>query len=212
LFRLFTNQDKNDYLSTKQKDYESHLPDGLSTFAAVLLSLPLFLNSCKKTITDQPITPVTPPICDTCLPEITSAGKGTFGCKVNGKNWLPEGGLLTPEVYASYGQSKILDFFAQNVNSVEKVVINIGGVSDTGYYSFPDSRFNICKAYYNKIKDGVGYLFYYQSDKIDNGFLHITHFEFSPTGFVSGTFAFDLYQNDFKDTIHITDGRFDIRF
>ena len=187
----------------------------LAFFAAVLLSLTLFLTSCKKPTTDKPvirITPVTPQTCDTCLPDVTSSGKGTFGCKVNGKNWLPEGGGLYPEVYASYGQSKTLVFWGHNVSSVESVVINIGPISDTGYYSFPDSRFNICKGSYKKIKDGVGYLFYYESDKIDNGFLHITHFEFSPTGFVSGTFAFDLYQNDFKDTVHITDGRFDIRF
>lgn len=184
----------------------------LALFAAVLLSLPLFLNSCKQPTTDRPGTPVTPPPCDTCLPDITNSGKGTFGCKVNGKIWLPEGGGLHPEVYASYDQNKILVFWAHNISSVEKIVVNIGSLSDTGYYSFPDSRFNMCKAYHNKIKDGVGYLFYYQSDKIDNGFIHITHFEFSPTGFVSGTFAFNLYQNDFKDTVHITDGRFDIRF
>jgi hypothetical protein len=188
-------------------------------YVAIMAICILLHNCSRKNDSDIPPAATTitsssvQPGFDTCLPPATMQGRHTFGCKVNGKNWLPEGGWFSPGVYASFGRSRTLDFWGEHAAKRESITINIGQVTDTGYYTFPDDRFLICKATYIKLDaEGKEYVFSYRADKIDNGYLHLTRLDLSATGFISGTFAFDLYQENFRDTVHITDGRFDIRF
>src|SRR5262245_14741740 len=62
-----------------------------------LLAVILFFVSCKKELDDN-------------LPQLTFEGKNTFGCRVNGECWLPEGysdfgtGIYTPPTRGGYFQ------------------------------------------------------------------------------------------------------------
>jgi hypothetical protein len=168
----------------------------------LLLSLPLFLNSCKKSTPDKPNTPVTPPTCDTCLPDITTTGKGTFGCKVNGKIWLPKGGWMSPATRLEYFQYNLM---IDGENS-ENVNINVKEIHDTGYFDFSTFQFVSTRALFRNTDLTINY----RSQPITNGYLHLLRFDMDK-GIVSGTFAFDAYNTE-GDSVHITEGRFDLRF
>lgn len=50
----------------------------------------LQFHQCKKSDLNNPNS------CNTCLPSITTGGYNTFGCKVNGKNWIAKGNVYNP--------------------------------------------------------------------------------------------------------------------
>lgn len=177
----------------------------LALFAAVLLSLPLFLNSCKKTTTDPPPTPVTPQPCATCLPDITTTGKNTFGCKVNGKIWLPETGWLNQGTRLEYS-NKHLIIHAYNYTKREYIDLDVAPITDTIYCLFYDARLKTQWSRYVNENSSINY----NSDTIMKGFLRVSRFDLL-NGIVSGTFEFDTY-NSKVDTAYITEGRFDLHF
>jgi hypothetical protein len=69
----------------------------LFLLTASFICCSLLFHSCTKT-PDEPEPDPTPTPCTNCLPPITTEGKNTFGCKVNGKIWLPKGGGGSPEL------------------------------------------------------------------------------------------------------------------
>lgn len=176
----------------------------LALFAAVLLSLPLFLTSCKKTTPDKPNTPVTPPTCDTCLPDITTSGKGTFGCKVNGKIWLTKGGWLSPATTLGYFNQE-LTVVGYNSDYEQRVNISLKPLIDSGFYAFETTNFSTSRVLYRMDENNL-----FTKEPVSKGYIYIKRFDLL-TGVISGTFAFDAY-NSRGDTVHITEGRFDLRF
>jgi hypothetical protein len=85
----------------------------------------------------------------------------------------------------------------------QSISINIWSLIDTGFFNFPNAKLPQNNAGYS---DWYG-SFSYFSEPIQKGFVHIIRLD-SIKGSIQGTFAFDLYSKDFKDTVHITDGRF----
>ena len=168
----------------------------------LLFLLVLSVQKCQCKKDDPTPTPIPQPIpCDTCLPAITTTGQNTFGCRVNGKVWLPQKGSFQPAVNIDILGNQIgIDGY----NSVNDVWLgmSLSPIYDTCYFKFPTQSLNKSQGKYLTNK-------YYITDTLNTGYIHFTRVDFKQ-GVFSGTFAFDTYSNDKKDTIHITDGRFDI--
>jgi hypothetical protein len=96
---------------------------------------------CKKTdIGDQ-------------LPPITTTGANTFGCKVDGKVWLPHGGwnvnAIEVVAFLSHKYSNTdLEIYTNNRknNALSGISISISPILDTGLYKI-----------YNKLNVGLVY-------------------------------------------------------
>jgi hypothetical protein len=192
-------------------------PKLLFTFTLLTISSLAILNSCVKTPDDNPTTTTSststtsePSSCDTCLPPITMEGKNTFGCKINGKIWLPKSGKLIPGMRISYNEETII-ISTNHVPNRDVLNFAFENIVDTGFFSLP-SQLNVMAARYGRTKPNGGYAFLYECDNLTSGYFYLTRLNLSSSGFVSGTFAFDVYSDDFLDTVHITEGRFDIRF
>ncbi len=181
----------------------------LATFAALLLSLFVITTTGCKKPTDNPptVNNTSPTPCDTCLPPIATEGNSMFGCRVNGKVWLPKDSWMNPMLtLVLYHPDKInlIGVIARNYNdnsNLQDVSFSVSPINDTGVVYFPNNKLLHAKAnfYYNKSE--------YYSEPIQKGFIHFSRVD-RINGSVAGTFEFDVYSRDRQDTIHITDGRF----
>ncbi|MFI5221498.1 MAG: hypothetical protein ACHQK8_04160, partial [Bacteroidia bacterium] len=72
-----------------------------SSYFFLIVGLFSLFEQCKKENNNTTNT-ITQPTCDTCLPNITTVGANTFGCKVNGKVWVSKGNNSVLAGYASF--------------------------------------------------------------------------------------------------------------
>ena len=182
----------------------------LATFAALLLSLPLLTHTGCKKPTDNPPTGnnnPTPTPCDTCLPPIATEGNSMFGCRVNGKVWLPKDSWMTPGLYLGLFSTLYDDIIvvAARDHSITSnttgISFNIASVNDTGLIELPNTDLSLSRSLYYKGDNE------FTAEPIQKGFIHFIKVD-RIKGSVAGTFEFDVYSRDLQDTIHITDGRF----
>jgi hypothetical protein len=165
------------------------------------IAFPLIFASCKKEIEDS-------------LPPATQTGAGTFGCKINGKVYVPKGssGTGAPNPKVQYD----VDLQGKPYLSIETFQypsdntgcrITFRYLENTGFFS---------------VKDSLRFDYGWPSVIGDCGNSSADPNIFSTGGgvitsinlanrIVSGTFAFKV-KNSICDTIFITDGRFDIKF
>lgn len=183
----------------------------LRSTAFKLLLISILGGQCKKHINHK----------EDVLPPITQDGKNTFGCKINGKVWvpyypcfkLPAGATaLAYEIRPFYDTAVLPIFFSlragNNANggsgffigqnsTISDRIFRVGNVMDSLLISFTT---------------GTGYS-YYNFDTLPGSlpkeFL-ITKLD-TVKGIVSGTFAFTLYSGP-GDSIVFSDGRFDLQF
>lgn len=148
------------------------------------------------------------------LPPETTTGAMTFGCKVNGKVFVPKGGRGRPGLYAQYvnlgagpGGGWFLNIPATNwlPNPPEGVNIETDSllVSQGQTYQFKNLK-GSARAFYDNGN-------VYQKLNADTGELKITKFD-QTTRIVSGTFFFIGTNLTTGEKISITEGRFDIRY
>ncbi|GAA0188652.1 hypothetical protein GCM10009122_47650 [Fulvivirga kasyanovii] len=142
------------------------------------------------------------------LPPITSEGKNTFGCLVNGELWLPKGALGQGGTFA---QMKIWNdtvgatLYADNVNTTSGITISFFDVPHLRIdksYDLTDSTYFI---QYSRLKDGKA-CFY---ENVVKGNLKLSEYNIDQK-ILSGTFEFKAYSDVCNDTVTITEGRFDI--
>ncbi len=150
------------------------------------------------------------------LPPATQSGKGTFGSKVNGEVWVPEGGSFgNPELHADYYQDEFFvgaerkvkddDSYTGMVIRIEKDFIGEGTYKLKGNLGNDFDKY----ASFSNIKSNCEY----ETDPLNTGKLEITHFD-SSKRIVSGRFHYTAVitqGNCEKDTIRVTNGRFDIQ-
>lgn len=165
------------------------------------------------------------------LPEITSVGANTFGCKINDQIYLPKKGSFcldcanTPKLNFKYGyvfeEGYRLSIFTFNdINGTISISIDLFN----GETPFSVGQYEISESYLD-LKD---ILFPNASCRIDKeisgeiinsdfytnteitGFLYISKID-SDKKFVSGTFYFEA-TNGIGKNIEVTDGRFDITY
>lgn len=171
-------------------------------FAFILVTL-FTCSSCKKSSTaeDQ-------------LPPETTTGAMTFGCKVDGKVFVPRDGNGHPGLYVQYvylgnglGGGWFLNIPAIDYQTAERKNINISTDSlllvENNVYAFknlvghPQAFYSSVGNVYKKMDLDSGNLFIKKHDLIN----HI----------LSGTFSF-IATNSSGHAVNITDGRFDIKY
>jgi hypothetical protein len=149
------------------------------------------------------------------LPPATQTGAGTFGCKINGKVYVPKGssGTGTPNPKIQYD----LDLQGKPYLSIETfqyptqlnsgVIIAIRYLHSTGTYNAKDSfRFAIGSPTSN-INCGTNSS---DSTTYSKGAVTITRLDI-PSRIISGTFNLKVKPLN-CDTTFVTDGRFDTKF
>jgi hypothetical protein len=195
----------------KNKIMQAATKAALATFAALLLSLFVITTTGCKKPTDNPPTGnnTTPTPCDTCLPPITTHGAGTFGCKINGKPFVARGNRTRTATQLDVDISKLyVSVIGRNyldkVN-IPSVSFSIEPLLDTGIINFPNNAIN------SWAQHRVGSQQFIAEDII-KGQIHFLRVDYQRRIF-SGTFEFDvydIYNIANGDTIHITEGRFDL--
>lgn len=142
------------------------------------------------------------------LPKLTEEGKNTFGCKVNGKNWVPHG-------TGGFGGSETTwGGFFQNMHTIfitaydgkESVTVYLENVFNSGEYLLSDSSYG---SYYIRGSNTTIPDISFITDSQHTGKVNIVNFD-TTNKIVSGTFEFIGVNNEGK-TVRITDGRFDIK-
>jgi len=141
------------------------------------------------------------------LPPATRSGEYTFGCLVNGKAFVIEDTYGLTAVY----QSEIFSLSAQiSMGNKDK------GISFIIYDKIVSGKVYDLVDTIN-VKAGFSNTYYYSNsicqylpDNTLSGNLTIDHFD-QKKYIISGTFEFSA-ANDDCDTIHITDGRFDMKY
>lgn len=150
------------------------------------------------------------------LPEITQEGKNTFGCKVNGEVWVPRVELFVPWYTLDF------QFSEANLKGNGLIGCRLLTESDDDFMVvvFGPTNFKPGAYFQNDQADNVTYsslrlssLGYHSENKDSSYNLVNVNFIDTESNIVSGTFQFKLY-NDMNpnDTIHITEGRFDLRY
>ena len=161
-------------------------------------------TQCKKGKPDEPQ-----------LPPETNIGAMTFGCKVNGKIFVPKDGRGRPGLYVQYvnlgpgvGGGWYLNISAINwlPSTPEGVNINTDSLilREAVTYSFKYRKKGFVGAFY---ENGPQY------DATENnlGELRIKKFD-NVSRIISGTFFFTGTDNSNGQTVSVTEGRFDIRY
>ncbi|MFA7379756.1 MAG: DUF6252 family protein [Bacteroidia bacterium] len=141
------------------------------------------------------------------LPPATQIGANTFGCKVNGKVWLPE---ATPWVWFHYGELDIRaeDFWVPK--DYVSIILGKFTVSDTGSYALGGHTPYYSRGYYSREKKR-GYEVY-ETDNTNTGTITITRLDTSMRRYiVSGTFSFKAKDKVTGEIVEVTDGRFDLK-
>jgi len=137
------------------------------------------------------------------LPPATQIGANTYGCKVNGKVWLPsetawmefkDGGLvLKAENKYSPWETIIMTIEKYTIINVGTYVISSNtNYLSKGVYWKGDSRF--------------------QTDSINTGSITITRLDTSMRQYIiSGTFSFKAKDVVTGEVVEVIDGRFDLK-
>jgi hypothetical protein len=168
----------------------------------ILLPLVVSLGACSLAEALKP------------TPQIDEYGldkNAPFACLVNGKKWVPSGKnpLFVANPIAVYvTQTRTLGVGGDNITSSSFEKVSMRVEQFTGIRKYYIDNKNVFLAYYDQDKYPSG-----QTSKIPKaftGYLNITKFDTIKYQ-TSGTFEFKTL--DYKgDTIHITQGRFNLNF
>ena len=147
------------------------------------------------------------------LPPETTTGAMTFGCKVDGRVFVPRNGQGQLGLFVQYvdlGSGKGGGYYL-NIPGVNWKAKPTEGISITTDSLLVEEG----KTYAFKTSKGSAQAFYllaneYHKRDQDPGELTITHFD-PAQGIISGRFAF-VGTNAAGQQVHITEGRFDVRF
>jgi hypothetical protein len=177
----------------------------------------VYMISCKKS--------TSPPQ----LPPITQTGANTFGCKVNGQVWVPyypcdQVGLGTVEMQYSIGS-----VYSTNALPIG-VALQVGNFKD---FKYGPSFFNVALIEANTYIYGIGNIAdslqisfdattdpsghsteYRKYLGVGNSVFLLTKLD-TVNKIFAGTFSFTLYSfygtNNIKDSVVVSDGRFDLK-
>ena len=178
--------------------------------AATLLLLLFTFSQCKKNKTEE-----------AQLPSETTTGAMTFGCKVNGKVFVPKDGRGRPGLYVQYvnlgagvGGGWFLNIPATNWIPSTPEGVNIGTdsllITEGNTYEFKLSSTNQpVKGAFNTFCDFNGKT--YAKTASDIGNIYIRKFD-QTNRILSGTFFYSATNISTGEKINVTEGRFDIRY
>jgi hypothetical protein len=168
-----------------------------------LLFLPVLI-SCKKSVVDE-------------LPPATQTGANSFGAKVNDKLWVPTSSLGgAAKLEARYAVNDLI-INARNLASSpteSEFEIYIKDLNGPGIYPLNQNTSpypNQTASYGYYISRKFTPINEWITSSLFNGSVNIT-LDDRVNHIVSGTFQFDaLNMYSSPDTLHVTDGRFDVK-
>ena len=180
-------------------------------YCTAIVSFILFANSCSCTKENAGPAQVLPPI--------TQTGANTFGCKVNGKIWVPFwpcADLVAGAVELGYNiqpinQAQTLPVFF-SVSAGSKTEGSVLLIQQN--YSLSDHIYGIGNIHDSVLihffaNGGTNYINYSaQPGDTAARYLQITKLD-TVNKIISGIFAFTLYGG--SDSLVVTDGRFDLK-
>ncbi len=146
------------------------------------------------------------------LPKATEKGKDTFGCKIDGKVFVPKDALtypVLPGLTATYNENgKTLEIYSTEPNNGSKRSISI-------IIQEIQKGNNVL----NETNKAQVFLFmdnqpdqYYETNAATGGTLTITRLD-TVANIISGTFSFQAaLRPDNIKTLNVTNGRFDITY
>ncbi len=150
------------------------------------------------------------------LPPATQTGAGTFGCKINGKVYVPKGssgtGRPNPHIQYDLGLNGLPYLFIDSKQQEGGVInagvfISFGSLNHLAFYSAIDTfRFSIG---WNAVIGNCGMTTLDNNVKALGGG-EITRLD-ATNHIISGRFEFKATKPG-CDTLRVTDGRFDIKF
>ena len=171
----------------------------------------MFISSCKKAEEDNE------------LPPATQTGANTFGCKINGVNWIANGSndIFNPQalwggisatdtsfsqLLKQYKLQLYLSAYNLNRSSFDLVT---GCEPNVGTYFFNrTTRPEPAESNYINYGAFSGMGGWYMTDSTHTGSITITKYD-RDNFILSGTFQFDALDKLTGKVLHITEGRFD---
>jgi hypothetical protein len=185
--------------------------------ALLALSLITFHTGCKKEkIPDDPMK--------VKLPPPTQEGLNTVGCRINGVPFVRSRGFsIYPEkdpLQASYDfRRKIFQIIARRFNLKENdgwitTVVLLGSTFDKeGVYDIESGPLGLSdtSSVCGDFSYGQSSSYYDKLFHVIRGRMNITRFD-RELKIVAGTFEYDAYSKKCRDTVRITEGRFDVKF
>jgi hypothetical protein len=151
------------------------------------------------------------------LPPATQEGKNTCGFLVNGKVWTPRGDNGYPNLSCSYDETYNGGTFGINGYRYEAGARNSSGfaVGGNNIKSAGNYKLNISPSLigiYNSASENCWIYEWNDTIPNHNAYLNITKLD-KINHIISGTFEFTLSRTGLGcETIHITKGRFDMRY
>jgi hypothetical protein len=147
------------------------------------------------------------------MPEATTSGKNTFGCRINGETWV----AYTDSFDALLGGDKELDVRYRYYD-------NLGNAQIQASKKIAELECDTFNQFFTlhiiNAKEGVTQFTYnsslidwelgisYKLDTLSFNEVNITKID-TVESILSGTFKFQLISTDFQDTLQVTEGRFD---
>ena len=173
----------------------------------------LLLSSCKKHEDNE-------------LPPATQTGANTFGCKINGVNWVAngsndsfypqalKGGICIIDTSSNgLGQEykKRLSIYSFNLNRSSFNLV-IGCEPFVGTYLLNQTtRPEPAEVQYKSYGAFSGMGGWFMTDSTNLGSILITKWDLEKY-IISGTFQFDAINKSTGEVIHVTEGRFDRKY
>ena len=155
------------------------------------------------------------------LPPETQEGKNTFGCKINGKNWVPTGQagsggfrkiLAVNEGFFQIGVDPTFYLYIRTYKEDESVQLFARNVTKPGTYPL----IYLTETAPNAVRPlNYGAVLYgtteYVTTNTYKGVIHVSKAD-TLTGIIAGTFEFTaVNRTNSSKTIRVTDGRFDVK-
>ena len=177
--------------------------------AAVICIAP----SCKKS-NPAPVDPLSQ------LPPATQTGANTFGCLVNGQAFLPSSNFSSGQtpyqcnyIYTNGGYN----FFVAGSNSdntggsITEIALSTTLLPISQGQTLTLQNYNTAGQACGEYAFITGGILLYSTTPRVSGQLYISKLD-PVNQIVSGTFSFKAVNSTKPDTIHVTDGRFDMKY
>ena len=166
----------------------------MKTYLLLLIGIIFCLTSCKKDKDKKPV-----------------ARLDIFECKVNGQLWLPEvsNAWIENKLESSY-QSGVFSVSARKKrglpNPISEKIYYSGYFFTTGEYELTGWPHDMS---FSKILDNSLHIF--RTDSLHTGKVTITKVD-TVAGIIAGTFYFDAIDTTTNEVVHITEGKFDVKY
>ncbi len=164
----------------------------MKTYLLLLMVTILSLSSCKK---DKDKTPI--------------ARQDVFECKVNGQLWIPEAPFPASSLTSSYQSGTFIMNAWKKIGlptPIDEWLHYSGYFFSTGEFQLDGSSHDMD---FRRVINGN--LHFYRTDSTYSGKVIISKRD-TVAGIIAGTFYFDAIDTTTNEVVHITEGKFDVKY